>query len=368
MIPGYVLGDLSLGRDTTMTSRTTRRTLAALGLAAAVTGTALVSAPSAQAAGTITVTFRHGALTVAGNDSANRIELVRRASGRIVVRADSRIVHRGGVPTVRNVEVIRVSTYGGNDVVRIRPGLRGVTVSAGNGADRVVGGSGADELRGGTGNDALFGGGGNDTLLGATGNDRLEGQGGHDRVLGDGGDDVLAAHAGRDILRGGTGDDAYHFDGALAGRHLLVEQAGEGTDEVRFFGPTGITLDLSATTYQQASGALSVRLSSGGAFENLHGGWGDDTLTGNALANELNGGEGKALLTGGAGADLIVAGDGGDFGIHTLADFADEDAIDLVTGFVSSGMGTSFVVVTTDDHDLGAFDGGSHMFVPADFL
>lgn len=346
----------------------TRRRLAALGAAGAVVAAGLVAAPPAEAAGRITVAFRHGALTVTGNDSANRIELVRRPSGRIVVRADSRIVHRGGVPTVRNVEVIRVATYGGNDVVRVGSGLRGTTVLAGSGADRVVGGSGADELFGGAGNDALYGGAGNDTLLGATGDDRLEGQGGHDRVLGEAGNDVLAAHSGRDILRGGTGNDSYFFDGALAGQHLLVEQAGEGTDAVRFHGPTGVTFDLSTTAYQHASPALTLRLSAADAFENLHGGWGDDTLTGNALPNRLNGGEGKALITGGAGPDTIVAGDGADFGLHTLADFADEDTIDLNSDqYVRTGMGTSFVVISGAFHDQGSFDGGSHVFVPGDF-
>lgn len=379
MIPGYVLGDLSLGRDTTMTSRSTRRTVAALGIAAAVTGTTLVATPSAHAAGQITVALRDGVLYVAGNDSANVVRLHRATDGRILVTADSRIVRRGATPRVGNVTSIRISVRGGNDTVRLFEGLPKATVFGDAGDDKLVGGTAAETLRGGAGNDWILGGGGADLLMGEADNDNLDGQAGNDRLVAGAGDDSLLGAAGDDILRGEVGDDAYYFDQEVhPGSDTVREFAGQGTDEVYFWGQTGVTFSLASAAPQAVNGSLTIQLEAADTFEDLHGGHGADVLTGNALANRINGGEGNDQLTGGAGADAFVPGDNwaewmddqlwrGDFGSETITDFADEDTVDLYSDKeVTSGLGTSTVTITSTNED-GSMTATGHTFDVEDF-
>lgn len=88
-------------------------------------------------------------------------------------------------------------------------GITSITVSAGDGNNRVSVGPGIMGCRvvGGAGNDTLIGGQGNDTLIGGAGNDVLKGKGGDDVLKGNGGDDRLLGNAGNDVLIGGIGND-----------------------------------------------------------------------------------------------------------------------------------------------------------------
>ena len=76
-----------------------------------------------------------------------------------------------------------------------------------DGADRLEGGALRDWLRGGRGDDMLDGGGGDDALRGGAGNDTLTGGGGHDLLDGGAGNDVLSGGAGRDRFIFNGGDD-----------------------------------------------------------------------------------------------------------------------------------------------------------------
>jgi Ca2+-binding RTX toxin-like protein len=58
-------------------------------------------------------------------------------------------------------------------------------------------------------------------------------------------------------------------------------------------------------------------------FENVVGGAGDDTITGNSLANILTGAAGNDTLNGGGGNDTLFGGDGNDL----LIGGADEASI-----------------------------------------
>jgi Ca2+-binding RTX toxin-like protein len=73
--------------------------------------------------------------------------------------------------------------------------------------------------------ETLYGTGYSDLLAGDAAANRLLGEGGADRLLGRGGDDVIFGGTGRDVLRGGRGDDVIN-----AKRHILGE--GSGRDRV----------------------------------------------------------------------------------------------------------------------------------------
>ncbi len=80
-----------------------------------------------------------------------------------------------------------------------------------DGDDRITAGSGADFLLGYDGNDTINGGGGHDTLRGDDGRDRLIGGTGEDWLFGGKGADVLIGGRGRDFLNGGGGNDRFVF-------------------------------------------------------------------------------------------------------------------------------------------------------------
>ena len=190
-------------------------------------------------------------------------------------------------------------------------------VTGGAGADALTGDALANVFRGGLGRDRLDGGAGidtadygdktaavsvtlngstavsvrvggvaEDTLLnvenvtGGAGNDGLRGDGLANILLGGGGADRLCGGLGRDRLDGGAGIDTVDY--------------GDKT------GAVALTLN----------GATAVAVSVGGVaedtllnVENVIGGAGADTLTGDALANLFRGGLGRDRLDGRAGLD-----------------------------------------------------------------
>ncbi|MEA3015792.1 MAG: hypothetical protein QOI38_514, partial [Sphingomonadales bacterium] len=132
-------------------------------------------------------------------------------------------------------------------------------------------------MTGGAGADVLTGGALADTILGGAGNDTLSGGGGADR------------------LEGGIGDDVYVVDDL---GDLVVEQAGQGTDEVR----TALAEYTLAANVEKLTGTLA----------------GTQSLTGNALDNVVTGNiardwiylqsGGNDQVVGNAGSDLIFFG------------------------------------------------------------
>jgi Ca2+-binding RTX toxin-like protein len=154
-------------------------------------------------------------------------------------------------------------------------------------------------------------------LQGTSGNDSLTGTNGADRLFGYGGNDTLHAGKGDDVLNGGAGNDL--LDG------------GDDNDTASYAGTSGaVTVSLALTTAQNTVGAGTDTLVS---IENLIGGDGNDTLTGNALANRLEGGAGSDALNGGAGADTLLGGIGNDRYIV-------DNAGDVVTENVGEGTDT----------------------------
>ena len=230
------------------------------------------------------------------------------------------------------------------------------TLDGMDGDDRLDGSFGADSLLGGAGNDTLIGSETGalvgDTLLGGHGDDLylignafdliVEDPGeGFDEVrtdlaaytlaanvealtytgtaafsgtgnaldnliTGGGGADSLDGGAGNDTLVGGLGDDTYVVDSA---GDVVMEQPGEGTDEVR----TGLA------AYVLGDNLETLTFTGSGAFAG----------TGNALDNLIRGGSGNDTLAGGLGLDTLVGGAGNDL---YLIDNADDIVVEAAGG------------------------------------
>lgn len=166
-------------------------------------------------------------------------------------------------------------------------GERGEGDSISGDVEKIVGGSGSDTLTGGSGREHLIGGGGNDRLTGLDGDDVLHGGAGDDRLVGGTGNDEFRGEGGADTMLGGPGVDGVGYAGA---------------------GP--VVADLDGVTGDD--GHRGERDTIGADIEQLFGGAGNDTLTGNGLPNYLDGGLGNDLLRGGAGNDELWAVDGND--------------------------------------------------------
>ncbi|MDX2012577.1 MAG: calcium-binding protein [Myxococcaceae bacterium] len=307
------------------------------------------------------------------------------------------------------------------------PTQRLLTLEGGAGDDTLVGGEGADVLRGGTEADALTGGAGADTLYGDAGDDLIDegsaasgadvfnGGAGTDTVryaarsnavtvtLGSGandgepaeGDDVrddleiVVGSSGGDTLtcsittgctlRGGPGDDT------LTGNSGADTLEGEAGDDVLRPGTGADTLlggaGVDTVTYSDRTGAVTVTLGAPGVastgngaamegdsltdLENVVGGSGADTLTGNSLANRLTGGAGADTLSGGDGDDVFDEGAAAN-GADVIAGGGGIDRVDYsarTTALTVSLDGTANDGAASEGDDVEAdverVDGGS---------
>lgn len=178
-------------------------------------------------------------------------------------------------------------------------------VVGGDGADTLTASSSGCTLTGGAGDDVLTGGAGDDTINGGAGDDSIAGAAGDDTLNGDAGDDVFdegSADSGSDVFNGGTGTDTVDY--ADRTNALTVTMDGSSAND----GESGEADDVNADV------------------EDLLGGDGGDTITGNASANTLTGGAGDDTLTGGAGDDVF-----------------DEEAADSGSDTINGGTGTDTV-------------------------
>ncbi|MFI7602333.1 calcium-binding protein [Actinoplanes sp. NPDC049681] len=285
-------------------------TLTAVGLGApaqaAATGTAKV-------VGTTKVTF------TAASGKANSVTVTR--SGRVITIDDKVAVKPGhgcrkdghdatkvACTTPSTPTLVTIDAGDKNDVITNKTNLEMIGLG-GSGNDTITGGSVRDSrLDGGAGNDKVYGGGGNDDLYGGSGNDRLNGG------------------ADADELDGGTGAD------------LL--QGGAGSDHAIYWTRTrGVNADLDGKADDGERGEKDTIATD---VENLWGGFGNDTLTGNEQSNYIDGGGGKDLIRGGAGNDLIGAE--GSLG-NTIYGQAGDDYINAGDGndMVWGGAGADFI-------------------------
>lgn len=279
--------------------------------------------------------------------------------------------------------------------------------------NRLTGGAGADSLIGLDGNDTLDGGLGADTLVGGLGDDvylvddsgdvvtELSGEGSDEvrttltaytlganiesltftgtgafsgtgneldnRIQGGAGNDTLAGGIGLDTLVGGAGNDTYIIDDAA---DLVVEVAGEGTDEVRTsLSAFTLAANVEVLTY---TGSSSFSGTGSAGNDTLRGAAGDDTLAGAAGNDWLDGGAGADSLIGGSGNDTYIVDDAGDMVVELAGEGSDtvRSAIDytlggnvealVLTGGALSGTGNELansLTGTAADNVLIGLDG-----------
>ncbi|WP_018095958.1 calcium-binding protein [Sinorhizobium meliloti] len=223
--------------------------------------------------------------------------------------------------------------------------IRGVeNILSGSGDDTLVGDAASNMIRGALGADFIDGGAGVDTadyrekaasvevaLLGAVDSfvfvggvaedtirniENVFGGKGNDKLTGDGFANTLNGNDGKDVLTGGGGADI--LDGGAAS-------------------DTASYRDKSASVSVALGGASYTTVTVGGVaedtirnIENVWGGTGNDSLSGDANANLLSGGGGSDTLFGGAGADIFqfdfALGAGN---VDTVVDFTAGDRLFL---------------------------------------
>ncbi len=207
------------------------------------------------------------------------------------------------------------------------------------GSGEFYGGKDDDLIVGATGDDLIDGGWGSDTLSYANARNRVTvdlsrttaqdtGAGrdtisGIENLTGSRFDDTLRGDAGNNIINGGGGNDW------LSG--------GAGRDTLSFAGQTtGVFFSLGAQGQLQST-APGMNIFATG-FENVHGGDGDDWLTGDAGSNYVRGWGGDDVLSG-SNIDAVGVIDTLDGGEGTdIASFASYDR-NLVVRLSSDGTG-----------------------------
>lgn len=254
----------------------------------------------------------------------------------------------------------------------------GVTLSAGESDDVLVGSFGNDTLDGGLGADTMIGGKGDDTFLIGSSDDivieknnsgldtvvstvslilsanvehlvlagdaAIDGTGnGLANVLtGNDGDNVLKGGGGADTMQGGQGADIYVVNGV---GDVVFENVDEGVDLVKssvsyVLGDNLENLSLAGTLSIDGTGnALNNVLQGNGASNILLGMVGDDWIAGGNGDDLLIGGEGGDTLKGGGGRDSLQGEMGDDvYILNSNVDAVIEnegEGVDLVLSSVS---------------------------------
>jgi Ca2+-binding RTX toxin-like protein len=151
-----------------------------------------------------------------------------------------------------------------------------------------------------------------ETQTGTTGSDIFNVWGGNDIMNGGAGNDVFydlgiagdrgGLFSGNDQFSGGDGNDVF-----FAGDGNNVYDGGAGIDKVSYlYAHKGVTVNLANGT---GAGDGSDSLVS---IENVDGGFGNDSITGDGAANVLFGNNGNDTLNGGGGNDILRGGLGDD--------------------------------------------------------
>jgi Ca2+-binding RTX toxin-like protein len=192
-------------------------------------------------------------------------------------------------------------------------GHSSVADNAGVGNDTIL--TGVNSVRGSSYDDSLSGGAGNEYFLGGYGNDLIDGRGGFDRgVYSTGSDDAVTGGIVIDLAAGTVQGDV-----SVGNDTLRSIEGITGTDFADTFVATGYGV----------AGALNV--GNNGTFNEIEGGGGNDTITGN--------GNTRIAFYGAAGAVTVDLGAGTSHGT-TAGDVA-KVGDDVFTG-VSAVSGSAF--------------------------
>jgi uncharacterized delta-60 repeat protein len=218
-----------------------------------------------------------------------------------------------------SVTTIKLYGNGGNDLLKLNPGLNfRVTLDGGGGADELIGSGGPDTLYGGSGDDLLFGNAGDDYLDGGAGGDLLRGNDGSDFLS------YSKRTADLDISFDDIANDGEADEGDLVASDIEWILCGSGDDRV--VGNDGVQI--------------------------VHGFAGNDTLIGGAGGDALSGDEGDDYLEGGAGHDLLTGGGGADQLFGLSGNDTMDPGGDLLRDTVRGGTGNDRAHVDADTDDV----------------
>jgi len=212
------------------------------------------------------------------------------------------------------IGILSINLGAGNDVF----GTAGTGMNVGLDA----GFTGGVIVRGEDGNDSINAGGlvidvrlegqiGNDTLVGGLGNDIIRGDHDEDDLDGGLGDDSLYGGAGNDILRDWQGDNRLDGQGS-SGDVLDVtvdDDADLTNDELLIMPGTSSLIAIERAILRGDDGENNLNASqwTRGGVE-IHGGGGDDFITGTELDDTLVGDEGDDSIRGLHGNDILYGG------------------------------------------------------------
>ncbi len=245
---------------------------------------------------------RGGDDVVAGGEGNDRYVFAVGNLGNDILREDVRLESAGLPESQRDAgDILDFSALAGAmsiDLASITqqivsPGILGLRLSSASGFEDVIMSASGGTARGNARINRFVDGLGDDTFEGR------------------GGDDDFLLTGGLDQVDGGEGNDVVRYLGNGSGGLLM--KGGSGIDTLDFSSrTTGVTLDLSNASSQQAGGGLVLTIPLPD-LENVYGSsTGVNVLTGNALSNLLIGGSGFDTITGGPGDDILVGLNGDD--------------------------------------------------------
>jgi Ca2+-binding RTX toxin-like protein len=231
---------------------------------------------------------------------------------------------------------------GNNNVIS---GLAGNdTLNGGDGDDILIGGAGADVLNGGNGTDTASYAAATATVIANlttpasnTGDAAGDSYTAIENLTGGTGADTLTGNTAANVLDGGSGNDIL-IGGA--GADTLI--GGAGTDRASY---TTSTLALVASLASAAGNTGDAAGDTYSGIENLTGGSGNDTLTGDAAANAIDGGNGNDTLIGGAGADALTGGAGTDTASYATAAAGVTANLTTPTGNTGEAAGDTYTTI-----------------------
>ncbi|WP_228126839.1 beta strand repeat-containing protein [Candidatus Viadribacter manganicus] len=237
---------------------------------------------------------------------------------------------RNGVPIVGATGATYVLT---NDDLGAVISVR-ISYTDGQGFNELVTSAGTAAITNGL---ILNGNGNANVLNGGAGNDIINGLGGADTLTGNGGSDTIDGGTGNDTIVAtlNDGDDAYNGGGGVDTYTLAAISA-------------DVTVNLTTGTSSSAQTGSDTLV----GVENVTGGSGNDTLTGDGLANLLIGGAGNDRLDGGTGgADVLRGGLGNDVYVIdragiTVTENANEGVDLILTSLASYTLGNNLEDLT----------------------
>ena len=175
----------------------------------------------------------------------------------------------------------------------------------------------------------------------------VEGSNFDDKIFGDAADNRLDGRGGNDWIEGGEGNDWVEYNQAMIGIHVDLSQH-KAFDDGQGVG--------------DASQNAAVEVDTLTNIENVQGGYGNDLIVGDDVANKfqgidgndtLDGGIGNDTLNGGLGDDSLIGGDGIDTASYDTA--TGSVTVDLVSN-TANGAGGNDVLSSIENLVGSAFD------------